>query len=220
MFWYLSLYLWFWGIQYFQFSVFIFIIFRNRRPRALADSKTAQANESEGRSLLEEDQDSGLAASILEMVPTPHVGQLKHLIHHPLLMLEQLLMNGQIALATDLVKILRVHCLPDVDAILLRYASKALVLGLPEIQAGSRRGDDAPVHPVRKKTAVYVLPPTAPPKDRCGFVFNIIFANFNFIYTLNETKMLRNQNQRSVLFFKIWFYSKFKLNAKFLNVFF
>ena len=130
---------------------------------------------------------------ILESVPAALVCQLHHLATQPLYMMEQMLMNGQMAAAADVIKLFRLHSTnPDAEEleikdILLRYASKALVLGLPEIQAAGRRENDQ--HPPkRKRNAVFVIPATVPPKDQwvadaevgqCPCCLSIQFSMFN-----------------------------------------
>lgn len=145
---------------------------RSQRVRPLPDSPSPIADTQ--NSLLaesEEEPTARLGALILEAIPKTTVTQLEHLLSQPLLIIEQLLMNSQIGLATDLVKLVRVNG-PDEDVeeinkILLRYATKALALGLPEIPSSpAREKETAQQVAKKKKTGAFVLPATAPPKEQ------------------------------------------------------
>lgn len=138
-----------------------------KSPSPIADPHNSLLAESE------EEPTVRLGALILEAIPVTTVNQVEHLLSQPLLIIEQLLMNSQIGLATDLVKLVRLNG-PDEDAeeinkILLRYATKALALGLPEIPsspAGLREKELGQQVTKKKKTSAFVLPTSAPPKEQ------------------------------------------------------
>lgn len=144
-----------------------------RRVRSLPDSPSPIADPQ--NSLLaesEEEPTARLGALILEAIPQA-AAQLEHLSSQPLLIIEQLLMNSQIGLATDLVKLVRLNGsdqdVEEINNILLRYATKALALGLPDIPA-PRASDSAQQVADRKKNkkknAAFVVPATVPPKEQ------------------------------------------------------
>ena len=146
---------------------------RIHRARPLPDSPSPIAD-TENSLLAESDEEptARLGALILEAIPKTTVTQLEHLLSRPLLIVEQLLMNSQIGLATDLVKLVRLNGsdedVEEINKILLRYATKALALGLPEIPsspAGARESAQQ-VAKQKKKTSAFVLPTTAPPKEQ------------------------------------------------------
>jgi hypothetical protein len=124
----------------------------------------------------EEEPTARLGALILEAIPQASAKQLEHLLPQPLLIVEQLLMNSQMGLATDLVKVLRLNGpdedMEEIDKLLLRYATKALALGLPEIASSPpSRDSSSKVQQVdqmskKKKTGAFELPPTVPPKEQ------------------------------------------------------
>jgi hypothetical protein len=125
----------------------------------------------------EEEPTARLGALILEAIPQTTAPQLEHLLPQPLLIVEQLLMNSQMGLATDLVKVLRLNGpdedMEEIDKLLLRYATKALALGLPEITSSPPLKDSSKVQQVdqmnnkkKKKTGAFVLPATVPPKEQ------------------------------------------------------
>ena len=115
----------------------------------------------------EEDGGRSLAVAILELMPQSQQAQLKPLISSPLLMIEQLLMNSQIALASDLIQLCRSRgcSVADVEEKLLCYAAKALALDFPEMAETQVVNGNSAVKQ-RSKNAVFVLPPTAPTKDQ------------------------------------------------------
>lgn len=120
----------------------------------------------------EEEPTARLGALVLEAIPTTMVNQLEHLLSQPLLIIEELLMNSQIGLASDLVKLLRLNGLDEdgdeINRLLLRYATKALALGLPETPsstAGVRDKESGQKVVKKKKASAFVLPTTAPPKE-------------------------------------------------------
>lgn len=115
-------------------------------------------------------------ALILEAIPQTTAIQLEHLLSQPLLMIEQLLMNSQMSVATDLIKVIRLNGpdedIEEMDTILLRYATKALALGLPEIPSSppltkdSSNARQAGETPKRKKNSTFTPPANVPPKDQ------------------------------------------------------
>lgn len=130
---------------------------------------------------------------ILAMIPKSQRVQLEHLVTCPLLMIEQLLMNSQFALASDLIQGIRQdsseqNC-SDIEEVLLCYASKALALGLPEVDEESMRVHSHPLkHLVRNKSTAFILPATAPTKEhwvsdaqvtQCPCCQTIQFSMFN-----------------------------------------
>jgi len=107
---------------------------------------------------------------ILAIIPQSQRYQLEHLIICPLLMIEQLLMNSQFALASDLIQLTRLNnreqSCSGIEEVLLCYASKALTLGLPELSEESVRAhSNLMKQPVRNKSTIFILPVTAPGKE-------------------------------------------------------
>ena len=127
-----------------------------------------------------------LAARILEVIPNAMKTQLKHLANQPLLMVEQLLMNGQIAMASEVVKIVRQvsdsnisvmstssqEKADETEKILLDYSTKALSLGLPEISPdkrpnqGTKKGKSKTKGSGSGSNNVFVVPTAVPQKDQ------------------------------------------------------
>lgn len=123
----------------------------------------------------EEEPTVRLGALILAAIPATTANQLEHLLSQPLLIIEQLLMNSQIGLATDLVKLVRLNGQDDdaeeINQILLRYAAKALALGLPDLPSSpaKKASDKESGHQVakakKKINNAFVLPAAAPAKE-------------------------------------------------------
>lgn len=127
-----------------------------------------------------------LAARILEVIPNAMKTQLKHLANQPLLMVEQLLMNGQIAMASEVVKIVRQvsnasisamstssqEKVDETEKILLDYSTKALSLGLPEISPDKRsnqvtkKGKSKTKGSGSSSNNVFVVPTSVPQKEQ------------------------------------------------------
>ena len=120
-----------------------------------------------------------LTSRITDVIPSSMKKQLEHLATQPLLMIEQLLMNGQIALASEIVKMVRQENdadavmrprsfqedpeVDETDKLLLHYATKALVLGLPEIPPDKRPNKGKG----KSKTGgVFIVPVNVPSKEQ------------------------------------------------------
>ena len=149
--------------------------------------------------------------------------QIEHLVTDPLspaeqlLIIEQLLMNGQIAAAADVIRVTRMHAGDPIaataaasptatataqesfiDEVLLRYAAKALVLGLPDTTSMlANHVSDSDQQPTisssgsrwgRKSSTIFSIPATVPSKDgwlrdaevsKCPCCHSVQFSMFN-----------------------------------------
>lgn len=120
----------------------------------------------------EQEESTQLADLILEMIPSTVRSQIQLLVSNPLLLVEQLLMNCQMGLASDIVKLVRQYSESgeELNELLLRYAAKALVLGLPELPSSTTaaRFKDSVKTSIKtkKKSTSFVLPAIVPSKDQ------------------------------------------------------
>lgn len=124
-----------------------------------------------------EDESARLAALVLDVIPAAMLSQLEHLASSPSLMVEQLLMNSQMGLASDIVRLVQVNAgqeeASELNQLLLRYATKALALGLPDIPSSAhvnhlKGSSSSPTNRngPKKKNGTFVLPAVAPPKEQ------------------------------------------------------
>ena len=129
-----------------------------------------------------QDDSARLASLILEVVPVPMLSQLEHLVSSPLLLVEQLLMNSQMGLASDVARLVQLNAAPEdaiqLNQLFLRYAAKALALGLPDIpsspnHASHLKGTPSsssplppPTNAKKKNGGAFVLPAAVPAKDQ------------------------------------------------------
>ena len=157
----------------------------------------------------EEATSARLAARILQVIPKGIKTQLKHLANQPLIMIEQLLMNGQIAMASEIVKIFRQVSDADIsvmrtllhdkvdetDIILLHYSTKALALGFPEISPDKRPNQGTKKGKSKTKgtgsSNVFIVPTAVPQKEQWVAdteVDQVMKKNFNEFYCIQFFK--------------------------------
>ena len=166
---------------------------RPRIPLALSQKEAESDITEDGPNVRSEDGVDSTAL-ILAMIPKSQRIQLEHLVTCPLLMVEQLLMNSQIALASSLIQMTRLNCSEQncsgIEDVLLRYAAKALTLGLPEVaeESASEHPNPLKLKGLRNKGTAFILPATAPAKDhwvsdaqvtQCPCCQTVQFSMFN-----------------------------------------
>ena len=138
----------------------------------------------------EQEESTPLGDLILEMIPSTVRSQIQLLVSSPLLLIEQLLMNCQMGLASDIVRLVRQQSESgeELNELLLRYAAKALVLGLPELPSSTTaaRFKDSVKTSIKtkKKSTSFVLPAIVPSKDQWiddAEVFLVLIISLNFV---------------------------------------
>ena len=139
-----------------------------RSPKSSADSENRLTTENKMVCL-------DWSLMLLDVVPSVLIAQLKHLVTQPLAMLEQVLMNGQIAAAADLIKVIQRHSTTElasldsrINEMLLCYASKALALNLTEapLFAGKMNRIQQQEQHSKKKKMAFTMPASVPPRDQ------------------------------------------------------